>query len=58
VRDAVVLLGLSNVRARMAQMLARTLGVDSPDAAFTIGLFSNLGVLLGIDLESATRSCR
>lgn len=78
VRDAVVLLGLSNVRiwasllaiaqgvegpsevlrsslvrARMAQMLARTLGVDSPDAAFTVGLFSNLGVLLGVDLESA-----
>ncbi|HET6850120.1 MAG TPA: HDOD domain-containing protein [Gaiellales bacterium] len=78
VRDAVVLLGLQNVRiwasllaiaggqegpaellrsslvrARMAQMLARTLGVESPDAAFTVGLFSNLSVLLGVDLESA-----
>jgi EAL and modified HD-GYP domain-containing signal transduction protein len=78
VRDAVVLLGLSNVRvwasllaiaqgvegpsevlrsslirARMAQMMSRTLGVGSPDAAFTVGLFSNLGVLLGVDLESA-----
>ena len=78
VRDAVVLLGLQNVRvwasllaiaggqegpsellrsslvrARMAQMLARTLGVESPEAAFTVGLFSNLSVLLGVDLESA-----
>ena len=78
VRDAVVLLGLNNVRvwasllaiangvegppellrsslirARMAQILSRTLGSASPDAAFTVGLFSNLGVLLGVDLESA-----
>jgi EAL and modified HD-GYP domain-containing signal transduction protein len=78
VRDAVVLLGLHNVRiwasllaiaggqegppellrsslvrARMAQLLARTLGVESPEAAFTVGLFSNLSVLLGVDLESA-----
>ncbi|HEY0389907.1 MAG TPA: HDOD domain-containing protein [Gaiellales bacterium] len=78
VRDAVVLLGLQNVRvwasllavaagregpaellrsslvrARMAQLLARTLGIESPEAAFTVGLFSNLGVLLGVDLESA-----
>jgi EAL and modified HD-GYP domain-containing signal transduction protein len=78
VRDAVVLLGLKNVRvwasllaiaggqegpaellrsslirARMAQLLARTLGVQSPEAAFTVGLFSNLSVLLGVDLEYA-----
>jgi EAL and modified HD-GYP domain-containing signal transduction protein len=78
VRDAVVLLGLQNVRvwasllavaggregpsellrsslvrARMAQLLARTLSFQSPEAAFTVGLFSNLGVLLGLDLESA-----
>ncbi len=78
VRDAVVLLGLKNVRvwasllaiaggqegpaellrsslvrARMAQLLARTLGLESPHAAFTVGLFSNLSVLLGVDLETA-----
>ncbi|HYW29360.1 MAG TPA: HDOD domain-containing protein [Gaiellales bacterium] len=78
VRDAVVLLGLQNVRvwasllaiaggqvgpaellrsslvrARMAQLLARTLSVQSPEAAFTVGLFSNLSVLLGVDLDSA-----
>jgi c-di-GMP phosphodiesterase len=78
VRDAVVLLGLHNVRvwasllaiaggqegpaellrsslvrARMAQLLARTLGLESPEAAFTVGLFSNLSVLLGVDLETA-----
>jgi c-di-GMP phosphodiesterase len=78
VRDAVVMLGLHNVRvwasllaiaggqegpaellrsslvrARMAELLARTLGVESPQAAFTVGLFSHLSVLLGIDLDTA-----
>jgi c-di-GMP-related signal transduction protein len=39
------------VRARMAELLARSRGIESPEFAFTAGLLSALDLLLSADLD-------